>query len=159
MDREAIFRALFKLAEEVEWPAKYEAGTAGMRKFKTVSRRVKLFSDVPAEQQPYLGQSEHDEVAAQTTNQPYRWTLAAQWIIYHPDAALTEAIPTITNNLILDAVEKALAPKTYDPGFLDERNTLSGLVHHCFISGEVFKDPGDIDNQAMLVVPIMILVP
>lgn len=159
MDREAIFRALFALTTEITWPKDYDDPDGPQRQLVTRTRRVKLFSDVPMEQQAWLGQAEHNEVAAQVTNQPYKWTLNAQWIIYHPDAAVPEALPTVTNNLILSAVERAMAPKPYDPGFLDERNTLSGLVHHCFIEGEVFKDPGDIDGQAMLVVPITVLVP
>lgn len=90
---------------------------------------------------------------------PYRRTWEAQWIIYHANGGSAKEIPTIENNLILDAVEKVLAPKPSDPGFLDERNTLDGLVYHCFIDGTIFKDPGDIDNQGMLVVPIKLLVP
>lgn len=159
VDREAIFRALFALTAGIQWPADYDEPGGAQRTFATRSRRVKLFSEVPVEQQPWLGQAEHNEEAAQVTSQPYKWKLNAQWFIYHPDAVVQEALPTVTNNLILKAVEDALFPKPYDPGFLDERNTLSGLVHHCFIEGEVFKDPGDIDNQAMLVVPITILVP
>ena len=56
--------------------------------------------------------------------------------------------------LILDAVQ-ALFPAD-DP---DRVQTLGGLVHHCFISGKLFKDPGDLDGQALIIVPIKILVP
>ena len=37
--------------------------------------------------------------------------------------------------------------------------TLGGLVHHCFIDGKVFKDPGDLDGQALIIVPITVLAP
>ena len=50
-------------------------------------------------------------------------------------------------------------PPPSDPGFNDQRLTLGGLVHHCWISGKVFKEQGDLDGQALLVVPIAILVP
>lgn len=152
--REEVFVALFARVAEVTW------GDPGRpRSFKTTSRRVKLFSDVPKAQQPACYQSEHNEVSSQVSRMPYRRTWEAQWIIYHANGGSAKEIPTIENNLILDAVEKVLAPKPSDPGFLDERNTLDGLVYHCFIDGTIFKDPGDIDNQGMLVVPIKLLVP
>jgi hypothetical protein len=66
---------------------------------------------------------------------------------------------TVENNLIIGGCRKVLAPQPDDPGFLDKRNTLGGLVHHCFISGRIFKDPGDIDDQGMIVIPIKVLVP
>jgi len=150
--RETVFQALFALASEVQWGDP-------PRGFKTVSRRVKLFSDVAINQQPACYQAEHTEMSQQITNLPYKRTWGAQWIIYQATGKSPGGIPTIENNLILDAVEKALAPKPQDPGFPDQRNTLNGLVWHCFIDGTVFKDPGDIDDQGMLVVPITLLVP
>lgn len=159
MDREAIFRALFALTAEITWPLDYEDPDAGSRSLVVRERRLRLFSDVPVDEQPYLGQTEHDEIASQMTGQPYKWILPVNWVIYHRDGDNPAFAPTITNNLILDAVERVLFPKPNDYGFLEERNTLQGLVHHCYIDGSVFKDPGDIDNQAMMVVPIKLLVP
>ena len=51
-----------------------------------------------------------------------------------------------------------MQPIPSDPGY-PKRLTLGGLVHHCYIDGSVFKDPGDIDAQAMMVIPILMLVP
>lgn len=151
MSREAIFAALFALTQGVTWddPA---------RTFKTRSRRVKLFSDVPANQQPALYQAEHSESSSQVSNLPYKRTFAASWIIYQAVGNDPKAVPATENNLILDALQAALAPRPTDRGF-PQRNTLDGLVYHCYIDGEVFKDPGDIDNQGMMVIPIKLLVP
>lgn len=153
-NREAVFTALFALVSEVTWGASPKIKT-----FITKSRRVKLFSEVDAKQQPACFQAEHLEVNMQKSNLPYKRTWGAQWIIYQAVGNDKGGTPTIENNLILDAVELVLAPKPSDPGFLDQRNTLGGLVYHCFIDGTTFKDPGDIDNQGMLVVPITLLVP
>src|SRR3546814_11434523 len=71
---------------------------------------------------------------------PYKTTLEANWIIYHATGKDKKAIPAIENNLIIKGVRIALEPKLNDPGFLDRRNTLGGLVHHCFISGRIFRD-------------------
>ena len=37
--------------------------------------------------------------------------------------------------------------------------TLGGLVYWCRIEGKVFKDPGDIDSQAMLICPLTVEMP
>lgn len=157
IDEELIYYTLAQLMVEVRWQRAGEA--QGHRRFKTVSRRVALFSDVPSSSQPACYQAEHTSTEGQTTNLPYKTTLEANWIIYHSVGKDKKAIPTIENNLIIKGVRIALQPKPSDPGFLDKRNTLGGLVHHCFISGRIFRDPGDIDDQAMIVVPIKLLVP
>lgn len=152
MNRELILSTLFALTENVQW------GTPTPRGFVTRSRRVKLFSDVPADQQPALYQAEHDELTSQQSNMPYKWVLKAEWIVYQATGFDPNAVPATENNLILDALQAALAPPPQDEGY-PKRNTLGGLVHHCYIDGTVFKDPGDIDNQGMLVIPILMLVP
>jgi len=38
-------------------------------------------------------------------------------------------------------------------------NTLGGLVYWCRIEGRVFKDPGDLDKQTLLIVPIVVEMP
>ncbi len=154
--REQVFSALFALTSGVEWNIGDDDNPV-IETFLERSRKIKLFSD--AETQPWLGQAEHAESFLQQSNLPYVRTFQANWIVYHKSGAQPGDIPSIRNNLILDALQDALEPKPSDPGFLDERNTLSGLVYHCFIEGEIFKDPGDIDEQAMLVVPIRLLVP
>lgn len=154
--REQIFSALFALTQGVTWiPDVLKPPMT----FVTRTRRIALFSDVPPEERPWIGQAEHGENFVQVTKLPYKRTFQASWIVYHSAGLVPDSEPTIMNNLILDALQAAMAPKPTDPGFLDDRNTLSGLVHHCYIEGEVFKDPGDIDNDAMIVVPIRILVP
>lgn len=158
MDRETIFNALFALTEKARW----NIGTAlapVYQSFATRTRRIALFSDVPDKQQPWLGQSEHSESINQVSRMPYKVTLQAQWVVYHVMGKQPGTVPTTRNNQILDALQEAIAPAKTDPGYLDQRNTLGGLVYHCYIDGDIFKDPGDIDNQAMLIVPIKLLVP
>lgn len=152
--REQVYQALVALTEEVTW------GTAPTKQFLNAvatRRRVKLFSDATI--QPAVYQAEHDEEVAQITNLPYKRAFKASWIVYQNVGKDHSAVPAIENNLILDAIQAALAPKPQDPGFPNKRNTLGGLVHHCYIDGEIFKDPGDIDDQGMMVIPITILVP
>lgn len=156
IDEELIYYRLAELMASVRWR---RAPAEADQRFKTMSRRVKLFSDVAATSQPACFQAEHTSTEGQVTNLPYKTTLEANWIIYHMVGKDKNAIPTIENNLIIRGVREALKPKPDDVGFLDRRNTLGGLVHHCFISGRLYRDPGDLDNQAMIVIPIKLLVP
>ena len=147
--REPIFSALFGLLNGVTWNDGEE------RQFVTRTREIKLFSDVHAKSQPWIGQAEHAESVTQGTNLPYRNVWKATWLIYHKGPSPR----SIWNNLMIDALARALEPSVSDPGYFDGRNTLSGLVWKCFIDGEVFKDPGDIDGQALVTIPITLLVP
>ena len=144
MTREPIFQALFALASAATWgdPA------AG---FAYVSRRVRLFDDLPAT--PALCQAEHEETVERTAGQPPRRSLWASFVIHHSTGD-PDAIPAITSNLILDALDAALLPDSPDGCC-----TLGGLVAHAWIEGKVFKDPGDLDGRALMIVPIRMLVP
>jgi hypothetical protein len=143
--REDIFTALFALAAGLTWGSP-------TRTLAYSARRVKLWDDLPA--QPALCQAEQDEEVAEVTGLPSRTTYSASWLIYHNVGKEPAATPTTETNLILDAVQ-ALFPSG-DP---DRVQTLGGRVHHCFISGKVFKVSGDLDGQALIIVPIKILVP
>ena len=143
--REDVFNALFALTAGLSWGSPPRA-------LAYSARRVKLWDDLPA--QPALCQAEQDEDVAEVTGLPSKTTLSASWLIYHNLGKDPAATPATETNLILDAVQ-ALFPSG-DP---DQVQTLGGLVHHCFISGKVFKDSGDLDGQALIIVPIKILVP
>jgi len=158
MDEETILAALFAIVGEVRWTSPGDTAP-DTRRFVTMSRRVKLFSDVSAEEQPACFQAEHGTTEGQVTNLPYKTILEANWIIYQSVGRDDKAVPARENNAIIRGIRQAIRPKPADPGFHDRRNTLGGLVYHCFISGRIFKDPGDIDGQGMLVVPIKLLVP
>lgn len=157
IDEELILYTLALRMADVRWARSGDAVDA--RRFQTTSRRVAHFSDVTSDMQPACYQAEHTTTEEQRTGLPYKTTLEANWIIYQCVGRDKAAIPAIENNLIIKGVREALAPRPNDTGFQDKRNTLGGLVHHCFISGRIFKDPGDIDDQGMLVVPIKLLVP
>lgn len=152
ISRESIFSALFGLvsngegrAGKISWP-----GGGG---FQHTSRRVRLWDDLPA--QPALSQAEPDETITQVTGRPGKRLMSASWMVFHKAGQGSAQPATITNNAILDALEAAIAPPDDGLG----RQTLGGLVHHAWIEGKVFKDPGDLDGQALLIVPIKLLVP
>lgn len=157
IDEELIYATLAERMVDVRWTRQGDDPDA--RRFITTSRRVRLFADVPSDIQPACFQAEWAVEEQQTTGMPYKTTLTANWIIFQCVGIDKNAIGAIENNLIVKGVRKVLAPKPDDPGFQDNRNTLNGLVHHCFIEGRIFKEPGDIDDQGMIVIPIKLLVP
>lgn len=155
IDEELILYTLAQRMADVTWQR--IGPDEPVRQFVTMSRRVVLFADCP--EQPACYQAEHGDQVAQVTGLPYKTILEVKWIIYQNVAQDPNMLGAVENNLIIEGCYRALAPKPNDPGFLDKRNTLGGLVHHCFISGALFKDPGDLDGQGMLVIPIKVLVP
>jgi hypothetical protein len=153
MSREAIYSALFALVSQGEGQPGKITGAGGETLLFT-SRRVKLFGDLPA--QPALCQAEHGETYAQQTNLPYKRTFSASWLLYHTAGNDPSAVPSTTTNNLLDAIGAAITPYPNNPGY---RQTLGGLVHHCFINGKVFRESGDLDGQALFIVPITLLIP
>jgi len=147
--REAIYQAVFELGAAASWGDP-------VQQFAVASRRLKLWGDTPA--QPAFYQAEHGESLTQTSNLPYKRIFKVNWVVYQNTGLNPDVSPTVENNNILDALENVLAPKPLDRGY-PQRNTLGGLVYHCFIDGPILKVPGDIDDQAMMVIPITMLVP
>jgi len=152
---EAIYAALRQRMDLVEWTR----ADNSTHTFKTKTRRIVMFDQVPSEQQAWCGQAEYGEQEEQTSGLPYKTVLEAHWLVYQCIAKDPKAEATIENNLIIAGVKKALAAIPSDVGFFEKRNTLGNLVHKCFINGRIFKDPGDIDGQGLILIPIRILVP
>lgn len=141
--RETIMSSLF---------SKFEAAMPVT--WVTVTRRLKLWDDVAPTLQPYLCLAEHDEeYMKRAIGQPPILVLPITFVMYlHTVDSVTPLSPTI--NGIMDALDTFFAPDNFNGRF-----TLGGLVEHCWIEGKVFKDPGDLDDQGMITVPVRILVP
>ena len=73
------------------------------------------------------------------------------------NAGDTDIAPAVILNNALDALDDVLKPTGRDALF--NRQTLGGLVSHCFVDGTVMKDAGDFDQQGVAVVPLKILLP
>lgn len=120
----------------------------------TPSRRIILFDAVPKEQRPAFFQFEGGK-------EPYKWTQGANPIrtlnvklcIYlSPPDETTPLAPTLS--VIKDAIDGALAPDA-----LSGKQTLGGTCELCRIDGEITNDPGDVDNDGLLIVPVTIVLP
>jgi hypothetical protein len=103
---------------------------------------------------PSLYQIEGSETIVSTDDQLDLLTLRASWIIYHRGGKDQSATPAETSSNILDAIENA-----FRPAFPGLRQTLGDRVYRAYIDGAIHKDNGDLDGQAMLIVPITIVIP
>jgi hypothetical protein len=140
--RNEVFDALLALAD-VRW--------GNDEAFVERSRRLKMWDKAPV---PGLYQIEGTETVASLDGQLDKHSQRASWIIYHRGGKDQAATPAQTSNAILDAIEAAFRPAL--PG---ARQTLGGLAYRAFIDGTIHKDNGDLDGQAMLIVPITIILP
>ena len=60
-------------------------------------------------------------------------------------------------NGVMDALDTAFALSGGDRVL--GRNTLNGTAYHCRIDGKALKYPGDLDGDALLIVPVKIVLP
>ena len=145
MSREAAILALLaRLGQAYPWAA-------------PPSRRLKLWSDVPAAMRPACFLFEGGtETYADASGSIAKRTLVLRLFIYADahDPALPGAK---TLDAIMDALDLALAPAGADAAL--GRCTLGGAAFRCSIDGKVLKDPGDLDGDALLVVPVAIVLP
>lgn len=148
--RDTIYQALFDLlVANTQWQY---GGQGSPKGFAETNRRVKLWGDPQIK--PSMFMAEHEEYTEQKTGLPYKRSFKVKLIIYQDTAQAPGVAGSQENDRILDAVEAALIPTDGQ-----QRQTLGGIVHHCFVEGNTFKDPGDLDGQGMMVVPITMLVP
>ncbi len=144
MSREAAFSALFETLSNA-----YAWGIA--------SRRLKLWSDVPAAMRPALFQLEAGpESYAWTSLAAPKRTLEAKLFLYFDSRdPLTPGASAI--NAALDAIDAALAPQGGD--LVAGRQTLGGAVYDCKIAGVPVRDTGDMDGDGLAVVSVRLVLP
>ena len=121
------------------------------------SRRLKLWSDVPPAMRPacflFEGGTETFSDAADAAS---KRSLQVRLFIY-VDAHDPAAVGATMLNTIMDALDAALEPAGADLAL--GRVTLGGTVHRASIDGKPLKDPGDLDGDGLLVVPITVVLP
>jgi hypothetical protein len=136
--RENIMQALFALV-------------SGSASFATASRRLQLW-DAPGLQKPAIFMYERDDVYSNGKNYLQIVEMNVDLYIYTAPGMAAGVIPISILNPLVDAVDAALAPSK-----VTNRQTLGGLVSHCYIDGKIMKDPGDIDGDGIAVIPVKIL--
>jgi hypothetical protein len=140
MKRETCYQALFKRLQQMPTPVQCE-------------RILPHHEDVPANLQPAVFMTVTSQTAEQVTGLPTKYHLDAKvWIYAHRDTA--GVVPSVAVNQILDELDEVLRPPV-GPAF---KQTLGGLVEHCWIEGEIHTDEGWLGLQSIAVVPLRMLV-
>lgn len=120
-------------------------------------RRLKLWTDVPAMSRPacFLFEGGQETYSWSEGAVPKR-AIEVRLFIY-----LNAKDPGVTGaallNGVMDALDAAFALGGAD--LATGRNTLGGAVYHCRIDGKALKDPGDLDGDALLIVPVKLILP
>jgi len=119
------------------------------------TRKLKLWTDVPLGERPavFLFEGADEQHTFGNSINPKR-VMAVKIFVYTNAKEVPGAIEI---NQIMDALDKAFYPAGAD--IQAGRNTLGGLVNNCRIAGTVFKDPGDLDGDGLLITPVEILLP
>lgn len=122
-----------------------------------ISRRLKLWADVPPAQRPaaFLFEGGNENRIFSSSINPKR-VMEVKLFVYinAKDMSLPGAIQL---NTIMDALDTAFMPQGAD--LQAGRNTLGGTVYNCRIEGQVLKDPGDLDGDGLLIAPIKLILP
>jgi len=135
VNRESIYSALF-------------AALAGVTGLNTVSRRLKHYEDVSPAEQPALFMTATSQNGSQTKGLPSIYYLDSKIWIYVHETDKSIAPSTGLNN-ILDKIDAVLKPAI--PG---NKQTLGGLVEHCWVDGEIVTDEGSLGDQAVAILTI-----
>lgn len=131
----------------------FSAPINGVTTWQTVSNRLRLWADVPSDQQPAAFLVTHREIDEYRGLGLLRRRLElAVWCYSRSDGSPGQ--PQL--DLMMQSFEAAF---NVPDNMSDNSNTLGGLVYWIRIEGKVFKDPGDIDNQTLLIVPLVVEMP
>lgn len=151
--REDVMEAIFVQIQNMV----FTLPLGGQVSWITTSRRLKLWADVPAELQPAVFLVEHEEHDEYRNLGLDRRRLNPRiWCYARTDD------PSIVGGTLLNTMLEAFEGQFAQGGvgdFSRNANTLGGLVYFCRLEGRVLKDPGDIDNQALLMVPLVVEMP
>ena|ERR1700731_284928 len=142
---EAVMQALFALAQTVNTP---------QTPFQVMSRRMRHFKDVAAEEIPALFQyqSPGGRTAEGVRGLPVR-RIKVSWIVYLPGSSGPDDPVSPTMNLYQDALSNVLLANL-NP---QNRNTLGGLVTNCYEDGQGVFGEGLLTTPSLIVIPITIL--
>lgn len=145
--RSQVFNALFAFIQQVLPP---NGGT-----WRTFSQMLQDWDDTPPANQPaiYLHRGPNTFEQKHSFGVTKLSLRASVWVYFRTDGLKTAN--TYPDQLTDDYLDKFEQLFQTDP--LSGPLTLGGLVHHCWIDGTVVFDSGVNDNQAIIVIPITIL--
>lgn len=140
--REQIAVALFNLVEAAA-------------DFAATSRRFVHWDNVDGTQMPFLTMLKTGERRERQDEGLPVLVLEYHVFVYMSAGMDPTDVPDTAMNALLDAIDGAVKPAGAD--LLTNRQTLGGLVSHCYPLGSVFVDNGDVDGKGVAGIPFEIL--
>ena len=146
--REVVLNALMTLLQTTVFSLPVRDQTT----FVVTSRRLMHWSDVPKTSRPALFLTCHEEETTWRSEYvPVYQKLSTKVFIYlDTEEKSTTYTPDTDISVILDAIDVVLSP------IVTPAQTLGGLVSHCRVDGPILRDPGDMDGDGMIIIPIAI---
>lgn len=123
---------------------------------KTMSRRVKFWSDCP--NQPALFLRHIGETVEWPNARISKTTLHLEIWLYSQAGKNPEAAPDVELNALIESVLNAFAPDDPMTGTFTLGGLL-GMAGYARVEGKIDRNPGDLDKQAIAVVPVNVLLP
>jgi hypothetical protein len=130
----------------------------GAANFTATSRRFVHWDQVNETQMPFLTMLKTGEQRGRQSEGLPTLTINVHVFVYLTAGMDPQDVPDTAMNALLDAIDAAVAPSGAD-ALSGNRQTLGGLVSHCYPFGPVFIDTGDLDGKAVAAIPFQILVP
>lgn len=153
-NRQAVKNALFALAQAATFPLPVNGQTT----WQQTGRRLKLWNAVDPDSQPAMFMVQHrEQYLVQGVGRLTRRYLDMGLWCYAPTGD-----DGIVGDDLLDSMESGLEAALAPDDPTQNELTLGGLCYWCRIMREdnmFIRDPGDIDGQALLVLPVRILIP
>lgn len=127
----------------------------GVAPIKIASRKLRMWTNVDESELPALFMLKTGEDVQQVEGMPPMITFDIELFIYTwANPQVEDPPPSAVMQDVLDAVYKALAPPP-----IVGRQTLGGLVSHCWVEGKTIEVPGDLEGKGVAIVPLRILIP
>ena len=137
-----VFQALVKVVDGLE--------------FKTCSRKTKIWTEVPANDQPAIFMQQVKETVSPGTGRepapPNMNVLSVDVVIYaNAGGRLADTVTPLLNECV-DRIEALFPPPPKNPQTL----SLPGVVH-IRIAGDIEYREGDLGGQGIVVIPLRIV--
>jgi hypothetical protein len=153
VNRLAIKTALFNRVSSVT----FSPTINGQSTWINPGRRLKMFNRIDPSAQPTMFMVQHRE-----TYERYGVGLVRRYLDMGLWCYASTADESVIGDDLLDVMESSLETALSPDDPTRNELTLSGLVSWCRIRKDnnmFIRDPGDIDGQALLVLPVQILIP
>jgi hypothetical protein len=143
VDREKLYNAVLAEVQTLQAPP-------NLLGIEVVSREFKHWDDAP--QQPAIYIVQVAEAGEYQRGVPIKWTVSIElWLYARKDG---DVLGVMKLNPILDALEKKFNPTGPPQNYV---NTLNGVVQRCAISGTIEISGGWLGEQAVAMVPLVIV--